>query len=370
MTKRNRLNPKSVALMCTSFKNMAGGLERQIIRTANIFSKNGYKVYLVSFDSIDDSSFYQIPREITWLKCGMNLSPHKAASFGQRFQQLLYLRKCIRESNISCLITFHHGLYLRSLVATLFTGVKNVVSERNSLKFYNYIKQRKYNFAYILSLFAHARTVQIDSYITEYPPIARRKIVTIPNILPAKSVNTKRPNLESRKVCLVGRLEAQKNFSLLLDQMQESIGDLNFNVEIAGDGSLMQEYNNKYSDLIAKGYLKLRGNIEEINHFMSSSSLLCFPSLWEGFPNALIEALYCGLPIVTSSRMRDLRSFIEHDINGLIVEDSRLFESIQYLVEEVEILDAYSKKSFEKYKLLAQHNPEQLWMNLIESLVR
>ena len=147
-------------------------------------------------------------------------NPHKGATINKRLRQLLYFRKKLRDTKVQYLITFHHGLFLRSLTGTLFTGISNIVSERNSLKFYDYIKQRKYNLAYVLSLFASSRTVQLQSYVCEYPPFARKKITVIPNILPTKINNNKKPDLESRKVCLLGRLEAQKNFALLLDQMK------------------------------------------------------------------------------------------------------------------------------------------------------
>ena len=110
------------------------------------------------------------------------------------------------------------------------------------------------------------------------------------------------------------------------------------------------------------------GNVKDVNEYLSSCAILCFPSLWEGFPNALIEALYCGLPIITTSRMRHLVDFIEHDINGLVVEDRYLMQSIQYLLGDSKKLKYYSENSFKKYELLAKKNPEKMWLKLIRSL--
>ena len=77
----------------------------------------------------------------------------------------------------------------------------------------------------------------------------------------------------------------------------------------------------------------LKGNIKDIDKFLSNSSIFCFPSLWEGFPNSLAEALRMGMPIVTSSRMKYLNEFVEHNVNGLIVEDDNLLSSIKKLIK-------------------------------------
>ena len=47
--KRNR--KKNIGFVCTSFDNIAGGLERQIIRTSKSLNKRGFKVYIFSFDN-------------------------------------------------------------------------------------------------------------------------------------------------------------------------------------------------------------------------------------------------------------------------------------------------------------------------------
>ena len=66
--------------------------------------------------------------------------------------------------------------------------------------------------------------------------------------------------------------------------------------------------------------------------------------------------------------MRHLVDFIEHDINGLVVEDRYLMQSIQYLLGDSKKLKYYSENSFKKYELLAKKNPEKIWLKLIRSL--
>jgi len=367
--KTSKKKKEKVALMCTSLHQMAGGLEKQIILTSQSIKESGYQTYLISFDSEGDESFFKIPEGVTWLKCGCGLKPHKRASITNRIKQLIYLRKVVRRNKIECLITFHHGLYIRSLAATLCTAIKNIVSERNSLQFYNYIRQRKNNLAYLLSHFASARTVQVSSYKNEYPVWCQKRIHVIPNIINIRRESYSRPKLESRKVIMVGRIESQKNHSALLDQMMQSmekVKGLDFEVTIAGEGSLKEIYEKKYKALMVNGHLTFLGNTKNISELLDSGAVFCFPSLWEGYPNALVEALCAGLPIVTTHRMVQLNEFVEQGVNGDIVDDGKLYDAIESLLSDKDRLNKYSSSSFSKYKVMCGTEAGKLWAQLIE----
>ena len=102
--KKNR--DKNIGFVCTSFDNVAGGLERQIIRTSKSLYSKGFKVYIFSFDNYSAESFYKIPNEIIWIKCGNGLKPHAPARKIDRLKQILNLRKELKKHHINTLITF------------------------------------------------------------------------------------------------------------------------------------------------------------------------------------------------------------------------------------------------------------------------
>ena len=88
---------KNIAFICTSLDNVAGGLERQIVRTCNSLAKLDFKVFLISYDNYNSESFYKISKKVKWIKCGNGLQPHKGASILSRIKQVLF-KNCFKNS--------------------------------------------------------------------------------------------------------------------------------------------------------------------------------------------------------------------------------------------------------------------------------
>ena len=358
---------KNIAFICTSLDNVAGGLERQIVRTCNSLARLDFKVFLISYDNYNSESFYKISKKVKWIKCGNGLQPHKGASILSRIKQVLFLRKKLKFYKISTLVTFHHGLFPRSLLASLFLDIKRIISERNSLELYKYIKLSRFNLGFFSMFFADLITIQLEGYRSQYPNRLKNKIVVIPNIIKSFKDNKLKPNLNSGFISMVGRLSEQKNFQPLLDQALRSKNNKNYKIKIAGEGPLRDIFEKKYEELINNSCLELCGNLKNIDQFLSQSSIFCFPSLWEGYPNSLIEALRIGLPIITTKRMANLKDFIQHNVNGYIVNDEDLLEASLSLIKDRKKLIFMSANSRKKFLKLNNYKPVENWVRILEN---
>ena len=354
-----------VAFICTSLNEVAGGLERQLVRVASELSKYDFKVLIFSYDNQPSKSFYKIPDNILWIRCGNGLVPHTSANLIDRFKQIYNLRTKLIQYSITHLITFHHGLFPRSYIACLFLPIIKIVSERNSLQNYKYIKLRKYNAGFLSLFLSDKITVQLKSYVSDYPKFIRKKINVVPNLL-CKNQLYEEPLLNKSIISMMGRLCPQKNFTPLLDQCLENINEIkDLTIRIAGEGEYREFFEKKYRLLISCGILKLLGNIKNTDEFLKSSTIFCFPSLWEGYPNSLVEALSAGLPVVLSSRLKNLQEFVENDINGKIVDDSEYLREIIKMIKNREKLKLMSLESFKKYKSLHRKSSIDNWTKII-----
>ena len=367
MFKKNSNKPV-LGFICTSLNNVAGGLERQILRTCKELDDLGYKVFLISYDNENAKSFFKVPESVVWLKCGNGLIPHKRSSKIDRLKQILYLRKQIIRNSITHLITFHHGIFPRTFLATFLLGKKLIVSERNSLKNYDHIRLSKINIGFLSLIFAKKITVQLASYRNDYPFFVRERIKVIPNLIEKPLNSYKMPSLNSATVSMMGRLCAQKNFITVLEQINNTdYFPKNFKVKIAGEGDDRKLIENRFKNLINEKIFLL-GNVSDCNKFLTGTSVFCFPSLWEGYPNALVEALRNGLPIVTTKRMAHLAKFVEHRINALIVPDEEILSALTFLLEDNSLLKKMSYESYKKYEILFKESTIKNWVNLIEEL--
>ena len=91
---KNKKSKKYViALVCTSLNQVAGGIERQLVRVASQLNNAGYKVLILSYDNNPSESFYNISEKIEWINCGNGLIPHSSANLFLRLKQIYNLRK-------------------------------------------------------------------------------------------------------------------------------------------------------------------------------------------------------------------------------------------------------------------------------------
>ena len=119
----------------------------------------------------------------------------------------------------------------------------------------------------------------------------------------------------------VGRLDRQKGFGTLIEAMSRlKRGPLR--CAILGDGPERP----RLEALIRRHHLEssvwLLGEKDEIPSWLSAFDLYCLPSLWEGLPNALLEAMALGLPVIASG-VDGVPEAVTSGKNGLLVPPSK-----------------------------------------------
>lgn len=116
----------------------------------------------------------------------------------------------------------------------------------------------------------------------------------------------KKLNIEEDGIVIghVGRLEKVKNHDFLLDVFHEiSTKNPNYILMLIGEGSLQKEIELKVKNMNLTGKVLLLKNQKDINEFYSAMDIFVFPSLYEGIPLTLVEAICNGLPIYCSSNI-------------------------------------------------------------------
>lgn len=131
------------------------------------------------------------------------------------------------------------------------------------------------------------------------------------------------PTVQMRTVLFVGRLSYQKGVDVLLHAWRTVREQLpepeKARLTIVGAGPRRGQLEQLGLALGIADSVEFAGLQCDVAPWLAHSDLLVLPSRWEGMPNAVLEAMACGLPCV-ATRVSGSEDVIEHGVNGMLVE--------------------------------------------------
>ena len=139
----------------------------------------------------------------------------------------------------------------------------------------------------------------------------------------------------------VGRIEAQKNPLVLVDYLQSlSANGQAVRLVWIGDGQLRDELESKAAARLGRYRLIVDGWRSDAATRMAGFDIFALPSIYEGLPLALLEAMHAGLPIV-ATRTDGMPEAIEHGVSGLLCSSGDEFQqSLRLLLRDAELRNA------------------------------
>ncbi|MGI6537822.1 MAG: glycosyltransferase family 4 protein [Caldicoprobacterales bacterium] len=145
-----------------------------------------------------------------------------------------------------------------------------------------------------------------------------------------------------------GELSRRKNHEVLIKALAE-IKNKNVKLLICGLGELEDYLRNLVSDFRLEDRVILAGYRRDVIELLYASDCFVFPSLQEGLPVALMEAMAAGLPIVCS-KIRGNVDLIRHGVNGFLAEPDNIAgfaECIRNIMESNRLQREMSRKNLE-----------------------
>lgn len=109
----------------------------------------------------------------------------------------------------------------------------------------------------------------------------------------------------------VGRLEIEKNIIFLLESIKDFLILNNYKLLIFGEGSQEQQLIHLINKYNLHNYVKMYGFYSNPYKYMEKSSALILPSLFEGFGNVVVEALYSGTKVILSTQAKAAIEVVE-----------------------------------------------------------
>ena len=276
----------------------AGGAERMICQIASALAERGYMVHLVSWDSPVIKSYYALHPSIKWLKLGFY--PTRL----DKIRRTKILFKELKKCNIRLLIGFVMSADKTVYTAARLAKTKLIVAERNAPSMY----WLKYSFIHrwMVFLLLHMScriTVQFSGFIKRYPKYLHKRMMVIPNPVTTYKLKAKPhlPGINGKYTILaVTRLDKeQKRIDILIKAFAKiSKKNPDWELLIIGDGPEKTALQNLANKLGISERIKIQESTADIYSVYPKANLFAIPSLWEGFPNALAEALSHGVPAI------------------------------------------------------------------------
>ena len=184
--------------------------------------------------------------------------------------------------------------------------------------------------------------INIEKIPIIHPTVDLKKILKI-NI---KKIDNSKIHKEPIQIGSIGRLNWAKGYDLLIEALHILKSEFsNFHVKIAGDGpyrKLIEEMIEKYS---LKSNIKILGELHynEIPDFLNSIDIYIQPSVSEGSPITIKEAMAAGLPILTSSA-GGIPEVIKNNKTGLIFENRNVDHLKRKLVKIINMSFAQKRE--------------------------
>lgn len=195
------------------------------------------------------------------------------------------------------------------------------------------------------------------------------KVIVIPN--PLTIQHDKRSTLTAKTVITAGRLVAQKNFSSLVRAwaiVHQSHPE--WRLEIWGEGCLKVELQRQIDLEGLNGNVQLMGYTDDIISKFADASLFVCSSLFEGFGIVIIEAMSCGLPVVSYSCPCGPKDIISEGEDGFLIpldNEREMAKCLCNLIEQDTIRNAMGRNALKKAEHFATENIIPIWLTLFLS---
>ena len=293
------MDVKKIAIFVNSLES--GGAERVISNLLNLWAEE-YECYLIL---IHNYKFYEIDSKVKIISLD---EPKEFSGFVKllRLPILAYkLSKIIETYKFDNMISFLTRANYINVLSNIFIKHQTIINERAmpSLQ-YSHGLNGKINRFLIKSLYPKADLCLSNSYgnmidLKNNFNITKIAYVHNPfNLEMIEKMSKEEIEIEKKRFTFVtvGRLDHGKNHRLIID----AIKDIDADLWIIGDGELREELQNYIKELNFNDKVYLLGKKENPFAYISKADCFVFASNHEGFPNVLVEALACGLPIIST----------------------------------------------------------------------
>ena len=321
-----------------------GGAERVCVNLANEFAELGHEVHIVVLNLENDVNTHLLDKRVQVHSLGVSRLRYSALAM------LRYVRKYrppflfVFGNEMAVILNKMRKLHLHktSLIVRVLNNVNISLSKEDNVSpiVENYLKSAQKQLADMEHVIGQCdamkeqllgkKLVKPEQISRIYNPVSRdliRKTMAI------KTPYAERDAERIRDIYFIGRLDPQKNlphlieaYSLLNKRMPNTC------LHLLGNGLLIESIKRMVEDKGLADSVLFDGICKTMENVYAKADMIVLSSEYEGMPNCLIEAIGCGIPIVSYDCPIGPREIVVDDVNGYLVE----YNDINQLAEKME----------------------------------
>ncbi|WP_408908410.1 glycosyltransferase family 4 protein [Variovorax paradoxus] len=317
-----------------------GGAERVASTLCNAWVQRGDSVTLLPTFSGGGEPFYPLDERVELLYLA-NLVGAASGRNKKYFKRLLAIRRVIFERAPDVIVSFLPNVNVAALLANLGTGIPCIVCERSDPSVLPMARIWK------LGCKALYRTAKLVTVQTEavakkikeiYPCLPR--VAVLANPLPEDVfLHVAEGRNSTRKILIaIGRLSEEKKVGAMIEAFAAlAAQNLNWDFHIYGDGPLRSKIDMGIKNLALENRVFLKGRTSEPWRVMAEAHIFIIASEYEGFPNALLEAMGVGLPCIAVDCPSGPREITSNGIAGKLIpmnQPETLIQAVSELMSD------------------------------------
>lgn len=296
-----------------------GGAERFISTFASFMADQGYDVHILTYETSDQD--YPLSSNVT-----RHVMPYVEESIRGKFLRILRMKQALEKIEPDVLIPFVDTVVICTFMVNLLLKKKFVFTVRVSpwhetgSRFSKFMRK-------VIARKTDAIMLQNTEQEEYYPQSYHDRIFIVPNPVAAKFESCRKEvySEELRKICALGRISTQKNFSLLISAVKANLDDHpDICLQIFGEGEEREALEKLIVQENLSDVCRLMGRTSNVEAVLKETDLFVLSSDFEGMPNALIEAMAMGVPCISSDCRTGPKSMIRDGQTGLLFRTGNL----------------------------------------------
>lgn len=345
---------------------------------ANYWNNKGWEVTLISLAG-NDHDFYSLNAGVE--RVGLDSLSHSEnliQAVYLNLKRLIMLRREIRNSSPDVVISFMDKMNVMTLISSYGLNIPVLISERidpreqNIGRFWSSLRDRVYPLA--TKLVVQSKPV-LDWASGRWPSL-KSVVIHNPVFVPERQTSTE-VLVPGLNWCIaIGRLVSQKGFDLLIDAFSNLVKTGSYDrwhLIILGEGGERDALEKQIENSGLTGRVLMPGEVKSPADYLYEADIFVLSSRYEGFPNVLLEAMACGLPVISTDCPSGPSEIIQQNINGVLVDkDSSvaLANEMQRLMESQVLRENFGKSAVERVSGFGVEHIMKQWEDAIEEATK